>query len=51
VTILAVHAALLEIPFDTGRLYDGDELYTIWLTTIVDKVGTERERQWRELSG
>lgn len=40
--MLAHDAALLGIPVDTGRLFDGDERYELWIGTVVDLVADTR---------
>lgn len=42
-TQLAHDAALLGIPADTGRLYDGEDPdYLLWLSQVVDRVNESR---------
>jgi hypothetical protein len=51
VTTLAVSAALQEIPFDTGRLFDGDPLYELWLAEVLVQVMDIREAEYRRMGG
>lgn len=43
-TMLAHDAALLGISVDTGRLFDGDERYGLWIGTVVDRVADTKRR-------
>lgn len=45
-TTLAHHAALLGIPVDTGRLYDGDDPgYELFLWALVERVQATLRQQ------
>jgi len=44
VTMLVHNAALLGVPVDTGRLFDGDELYEMFITFIVEHVQDTYDR-------
>lgn len=47
-TELMVNCALLEIPVDPGRLFDGDDPnFELWLSTVVDLVNSKRREQNR----
>lgn len=49
-TTLAVQAALLEIPVDLTRLYEGDDpLYELWLADVVDRVAQVHRAQEAEM--
>jgi hypothetical protein len=43
--MLVHEAALLGIPVDTGRLFDGDDHYELWLWAIVRSVKDTLRRQ------
>jgi hypothetical protein len=38
------NAAVLEVPVDTGLLFDGDELYQLSLELVLDLVTETRRR-------
>jgi hypothetical protein len=43
---LAHDCVMLEIPVDTGRLYDGDDpYYELWLRTLAQKVEVTKRAQ------
>jgi hypothetical protein len=48
VILLEHNAAVLEVPVDTGRLYDGDELYQLAVELVVEMVSETRDRGMRE---
>jgi hypothetical protein len=39
------NAAVLEVPVDTGRLFDGDELYQLACELALDLVAATREQE------
>jgi hypothetical protein len=39
------NVAVLKIPCDTGRLFDGDELYQLTLEMVVELVGDTYEQE------
>lgn len=49
-TQLVHDAALMKVPVDTSRLFDGDAMYAAWILAIVERVNetkaeiNERER-------
>jgi hypothetical protein len=45
VTQLAHDAVMLKIPVDTGRLFDGDRDYELWIGALVDRVYVTRRKQ------
>jgi hypothetical protein len=36
---------MLKIPVDTGRLFDGDRDYELWIGALVDRVYVTRRKQ------
>lgn len=41
---MVVEAALLGVPVDTGRLYDGEGGYALWLESVLEEVSDAREQ-------
>jgi hypothetical protein len=41
---MAVNASLLGIPVDTGRLFDGDGEYGLWIEAVIDEANDAHER-------